>query len=100
MEPLAETADVGGFVATVSSTTLAAREIVNSFQVRRPGGGQPVDGHFLATVGPHGITGDLREHLEAVHELDARAGLESLPRIDVARPAMSSAANPPPGNWP
>ena len=46
--------------------------------------GQRVESDLLAAVGPQRIAGNLREHLEAVHELDPGAGLESLTRIDAA----------------
>ena len=42
--------------------------------------GKAVEGDLLAAVGPERVAGDLREHLEAVHELDDAAGLEALPR--------------------
>ena len=39
-------------------------------------------------IGPSRVAGDLRQHLEAVHELDHAAGLEALMRIGEARPIV------------
>ena len=72
-------------IGFVERHLVRAGEIVQPLPVRRERGGQRIKREFLATIGPNGVAGDFREHLEAVHELDDAAGLETLMRIGETR---------------
>src|ERR1051325_8177634 len=70
---------------------------MKSFEVRGQRRGQRVEGNLLATIRPHRIAGNLRQHFETVHELDDAARLDPSARIGVTRPGILVADESPAG---
>ena len=80
--------EAGRLVLAVQLHEVGGGQIVQALEVGRHRGREGVEGDLLAAVGPERVAGDLREHLEAVHELDPGAGLGSLAADRRSRPAV------------
>src|SRR2546421_7156873 len=69
------------FVVFIELDLVWTGQIVKGLQIGCERSGERIEGQFFATVSPNWAAGNLREHLEAVHELDDAACFETLTRI-------------------
>ena len=84
--------DARRLVLAVGEDLVGRRQVAQGLEVGRHRGGKRVERDVLAAVGPDQVAADPEQHLVREHHLDDGAGLDALPRVDIAGPAVLVAA--------